>query len=104
MSKKNFTGGLSTLLGEETEKSKRPKKGRPVTQKKVVNKSSEEGTKEGEIRATFIVNTELLDKVKSIAYWERLLIKDVINKAFGEYVSKYEKSKGEIVKAPKRGE
>ena len=39
MSKKNFTGGLSSLLGDQPEK---PKKGRPVTQFKEITKSSQE--------------------------------------------------------------
>jgi len=93
MSKKNFTGGLSSLLGDQPEK---PKKGRPVTQFKEITKSSQEGTKEKEIRATFIVNEELLEKLKNIAYWERLLIKEVINSALVEAVAKYEKKNGVV--------
>ena len=76
MTKKNFKGGLGSLLGDQPTK---PKVGRPVTQTKEITKSSQEGTKENETRATFIVNEELLDKVKAIAYWDRVLIKDVIN-------------------------
>ena len=57
MSKKNFKGGLSSLLGETTTKSKvKPtanKIGRPQTQFKEITKSSQEGTKENETRATF---------------------------------------------------
>ena len=78
MSKKNFTGGLNSLLGDQPEK---PKRGRPVTQTKELNSSSQEGTKEKETRATFIINEELLDKLKAIAYWDRVLIKDVVNTA-----------------------
>ena len=85
MSKKNFTGGLNSLLGDQPEK---PKRGRPVTQTKEITKSSQEGTKENETRATFIINEELLDKLKAIAYWDRLLVKDVINTAIQEYVDK----------------
>jgi hypothetical protein len=99
MSKKNFTGGLNSLLGDQPEK---PKKGRPVTQFKEITKSSEEGTKEDETRATFIINKELLEKVKAIAYWNRLLIKDVINTALQEAVAKYEKKSGEIKPIPKK--
>ena len=95
MSKKNFTGGLNSLLGET-------KRGRPVTQTKEITKSSQEGTKEKETRATFIVNEELLDKLKAIAYWERRLIKDVINTALQEYVDKHEKKSGAIKPIPKK--
>jgi hypothetical protein len=99
MSKKNFSGGLNSLLGDQTEK---PKRGRPVTQTKEITKSSQEGTKENETRATFIVNEDLLEKVKAIAYWERLLFKEVINKALEETVAKYEKKSGAIKPIPKK--
>lgn len=99
MSKKNFKGGLSSLLGDQPEK---PKRGRPVTQTKEITKSSQEGTKENETRATFIINEELLEKLKAIAYWDRLLIKDVINLALVEAVAKYEKKNGAINPIPKK--
>jgi hypothetical protein len=99
MSKKNFTGGLNSLLGNQPEKTKR---GRPVTQTKEITKSSQEGTKENETRATFIINEELLDKLKAIAYWDRVLIKEVVNKALQEAVAKYEKVNGEIKPTPKK--
>jgi hypothetical protein len=99
MSKKNFTGGLNSLLGDQPEK---PKRGRPVTQTKEITKSSQEGTKENETRATFIINEELLDKLKAIAYWDRVLIKDVVNTALQEIVVKYEKKNGDIKPIPKK--
>ncbi len=99
MSKKNFTGGLNSLLGDQPDK---PKVGRPVTQFKEITKTSQEGTKENETRATFIVNEELLEKAKAIAYWDRLLIKDVINTALLELIAKYEKKNGEIKLIPKK--
>jgi hypothetical protein len=97
MSKKNFTGGLNSLLGDQPEK---PKRGRPVTQTKEITKSSQEGTKENETRATFIINEELLEKLKAIAYWDRILIKEVVNTALQEAVTKYEKNNGEIKTIP----
>lgn len=99
MSKKNFTGGLNSLLGDQPEK---PKRGRPKTSTRVVTKSSQEGTKDKETRATFIVNEELLDKLKAIAYWDRVLIKDVVNTALQETVAKYEKKNGDIKPIPKK--
>lgn len=99
MSKKNFTGGLNSLLGDQPEK---PKRGRPVTQTKEITKSSQEGTKEKETRATFIVNEELLDKLKAIAYWDRVLIKEVVDTALQETVAKYEKKNGAIKPIPKK--
>lgn len=99
MSKKNFSGGLNSLLGDQPEK---PKRGRPVTQTKEITKSSQEGTKENETRATFIINEDLLEKLKAIAYWDRVLIKDVINSALQDIVSKYEKKSGVIKPIPKK--
>ena len=100
MSKKNFTGGLNSLLGDQPDK---PKRGRPVTQTKEITKSSQEGTKENETRATFIINEELLEKLKAIAYWDRLLIKEVINEALSNYIEKYEKNnKTTITLIPKK--
>jgi ACT domain-containing protein len=99
MTKKNFTGGLNSLLGDQP---KKPKRGRPVTQTKEITKSSQEGTKVNETRATFIINEELLDKLKAIAYWDRVLIKDVVNTALQETVAKYEKKSGEIKPIPKK--
>ena len=99
MSKKNFTGGLNSLLGDQPEK---PKRGRPVTQTKEITKSSQEGTKENETRATFIVNEDLLEKLKAIAYWDRVLIKDVVNTALQETIAKYEKKNGDIKPIPKK--
>jgi hypothetical protein len=99
MSKKDFTGGLNSLLGEQPDS---PKRGRPVTQTKEITKSSQEGTKDNETRATFIVNEDLLDKLKAIAYWDRVLIKDVVNTALQEIVVKYEKKNGDIKPIPKK--
>lgn len=99
MSKKNFTGGFNSLLGDQPDK---PKRGRPVTQTKEITKSSQEGTKEKETRATFIVNEELLEKLKAIAYWDRKLIKEVVDTALQEAVAKYEKKNGDIKPIPKK--
>jgi len=99
MSKKDFTGGLSSLLGDQPEK---PKKGRPVTQTKEITKSSQEGTKEGETRATFIVKEELLEKLKAVAYWDRRMIKEVIASALEDAIARYEKKNGDIKPIPNK--
>ena len=99
MSKKSFTGGLNSLLGDQTDK---PKRGRPKTSTREITKSSQEGTKEKETRATFIVNEDLLDKLKAIAYWDRKLIKEVVDTALQDAVDKYEKKNGDIKPIPKK--
>lgn len=95
--KKDFKGGLQSLLGEVEPA---PKKGRPRTQTKTIERSSQEGTKPNETRATFIVNEETLDKLKGIAYWDRLLIKEVVNQALDRAVKDYEKKNGTVKPIP----
>lgn len=94
MSKKSFSSGLDSLLGDNI-KEKEQKK--PV---KEVFKTSQIGTLETETRATFIVNEELLEKIKAIAYWDRLLIKEIINKSFSDTIEIYEKNNGKIKPIP----
>jgi hypothetical protein len=49
---------------------------------------SQVGLQDGETRATFIIDEEQLEKVKAIAYWDRDLIKNVLNKALNDYFDK----------------
>lgn len=93
MNKKDFTKELNSILGDQPEK---PKRGRPKSNLKEITKSSQEGTKIDETRATFIVNKELPEKLKAIAYWDRVLIKDIVNTALQEAIAKYEKKNGGI--------
>ena len=78
------------------EKNKGVKRGRPTVNAREITKSSQEGTKLNETRATFIVNEVILEKLKDMAYWERLKIKEVIAAALEDAVSKYETEKGAI--------
>lgn len=89
MSKKNFSGGINSLLGDNKK-----------TSTKKNSKSSKEGTKDNETRATFIVKEDSLEKLKALAYWERKLIKDVVDEALRDYLDKYEKKNGEIKPIP----
>lgn len=84
MSGKNLSGGINSLF--ETEK-KIKKVGRPKSNKEI-NISSQTGTLPGETRATFILNELTLDKIKAVAYWDRELVKETINKALLEYLNK----------------
>ena len=100
---KSFKGGLDTLLGEQPQKQPgRKKAGRPKTSTRAIEKSSQEGIKEGYTRATFIVKEELLEKFKAVAYWQRTLIKDMINVALEDFLTKHEKAHGTIKPIPKR--
>ena len=62
--------------------------------------SVKRGLKGSETRATFIVDENLLEKLKAVAYWERLNIKDVINDTFINYLEAYERQNGEIKAIP----
>jgi hypothetical protein len=48
-------------------------------------KSSFEGLKEGWTRATFILREDYLEKIKSLAYWRRKNIKEVMDEVLEEY-------------------
>ena len=95
MAKKNFSGGLNSLLGETqepktiTEVAKEIEETAPIKEKN----STKALLNEDETRATFIVNVELLEKVKALAYWERVLIKDVIHAALVNHIAEAEKTK-----------
>ena len=92
MAKKDFKTGLDALIGggEDKKQPTAPRKEREAS------KPSHEENKENDTRATFIMDKELLEKVKDIAYWERALIKEVVEEAFREYAEKYEKKNGSI--------
>ena len=49
-----------------------------------------------ERRATFIVKTSHIDKLKAISYWERKMIKNIIDEALKNYIDSYEQNKGPI--------
>ncbi|MEO5888934.1 MAG: hypothetical protein ABIQ31_01715 [Ferruginibacter sp.] len=80
----------------------KPKRGRPITQFKEITKTSQEGTKEGETRATFIVKESVLVKIKGIAHWGGYEIKEVVNNALKDAIRKYEKANGTIQPPPTR--
>ncbi len=82
MSKKDFKGGIDSLLGDKPLR----KRGRPRTQFKEITKTTQIGTKEGEIRATFLINEAQLEIVKAIAWYERRKIKDVLGEALKKYI------------------
>ncbi len=51
-----------------------------------LNQTSQKGLKNGWIRATFILRKDYLEKLKSLSYWERKRIKEVIDEALGSYL------------------
>lgn len=98
MAKKDFTqvlkesekqaGGLRSLLGEP------PAQHEPAHEEKPSPAPAPLPTAEPEetiVRATFIVEKELLKKIKDIAYWERLTQKDLMREAMEDLIEKYNK-------------
>ena len=63
--------------------------------------TAKSGKKPHEIRATFIVYPDLLQKVKYISLVEGALLKDVISEALNNYVDKWETDNRKI-RLPKR--
>jgi CheY-like chemotaxis protein len=51
-----------------------------------VYNTSQAGLREGWTRATFILKTELLEQIKSLAYWDRKSIKTIVNEALVAYL------------------
>jgi len=51
-----------------------------------LNKTSQEGLKDGWIRATFILRKNYLEKLNALVYWERKRIKEVIDDALRLYL------------------
>ena len=97
--KKSFAGGLSSILGDQPQQ---PRRGRPRTNFREITKSSQEGVRLNETRATFIIREDLLDKIKAIAYWDRLTIKQFMDSALSGAIESWEDADGSIKPIPKR--
>jgi hypothetical protein len=69
---------------------KRP--GRPRTNFKDYESTTEQGTKEGEIRATYIVKIHIKEALKIIAQKRGVLIKELVNDLFTEFIEKEKRS------------
>jgi len=93
--------GVGSKLDRTSKPEEKNKGGRPKTNFKTVENASEKGTKEGETRATIIINKEILRDIKALAYWERLPIKDIIGRALEIEVARCKEELGEIKPIPK---
>lgn len=81
----------SKLEAKRRENVGRPKKG----------ETAKSAKKPQEIRATFIVDPDLVRKVKYISLVEGILLKDVISEALNNYVDDWEE-KNKKIRLPKR--
>lgn len=57
-----------------------------ASQEETETKSTQIGLPVGWTRATFIVDQRLHEKIKALAYWDRLTVKEVINEALAKYL------------------
>jgi len=123
MAKKTFTKGLDLLLGgapEYTEPA--PQSTAKPQPSQDDNTPLEELVKEhqvrketrgrkrkhpegqdlnvGEVRKTFIMSEDLVNKLGWLSYWERKKMKAIANEMAQEYIARYEAEHGPIQPAP----
>jgi hypothetical protein len=112
MVKKSFRGGLDSLLGTDEEEEVQPSPQQPTATKSAPSARAASNAasmsakaideKEEESRTTLVLPVSLMDKVKAVAYWERLTLKDVVLSALEDYLKAYEKKQGAIPPMPQR--
>ncbi|MBI9063345.1 MAG: hypothetical protein JEZ14_15290 [Marinilabiliaceae bacterium] len=78
MAKKNFTGGMDLLL--------QGSKNNIENNKKADKEKSQSKT----TKATYYFDTDTLQKIKAIAYYERNTIGEILNAALKDYIRSYE--------------
>lgn len=91
MSKKTFTGGINTLLEGSVSKEKPAQaQERPVKPPEVKQEPKTAQDKKPKYyrqpRATFLIDTDRVETLKAIAYWERKKIKDLIDEALKTFI------------------
>lgn len=86
-SKQKFNVENSGLFGS-METPEKPKIGRPRNERIVRDNPTQEGLTPEFTRSTFIVEVELLEKLKDLAYTDRVSLKDLVNKILREYLEK----------------
>ena len=88
--KKSGLGSIPKSLSwiDEVEPVEQPKQTKKelTPQANVEPKSTEKGLSNGWTRATFIVERDLTEKIKALAYWDRLTVKEVVHEAFTQYL------------------
>lgn len=82
--------GITPEMEEQLNAVRRAKVGRPKGRPRKEDKSKYEG------RATFVVDTRLIRKVKYISLMDSKLLKDVISEALSAYIRKWENANGYI--------
>ena len=62
------------------------KRGRPKNEELIRDNPAQEGLTADWTRATFIVRTELLEKLKDYAYTERIKLKEAVDQALTDFL------------------
>ena len=107
MAKKSFSKEIGvllqqsiapTILGLESARQapETPQDKRPVGRPRRKNSTSQNGLPLGETRMTFLISEDQQDKLKYIAYRERLSLKQIMGDAIQNYLNRYEEMYGEI--------
>ena len=112
MAKKDLSRGIKSTIGsiyenankfaEEELKSNKEAKERELWLTTDRTSSNKKGLKSDEIRVTTTVNEIFFNKIKAIAYWDRLQTKDIINQVLGDFLKKYESENPTLKPIPKK--
>ena len=111
MAKKNLSSLMSGLMGQPTPQEEtdniqaytfNPADKEPSQQTVGKRKPGRPRNTSQELRATFIVNPELIRKVKYITLVEGNLQKDIIDAALRQYIRRWESANGQINLPDKR--
>ena len=101
MAKKNFSSGFDKLLGstpsDATKGDEQKKK-----EKEVETVEEQKEAVDPEVRATYILKQSTVNRLKDIAYWERAMLKEIIQDALEGYVENWEKENKELLAKSKR--
>lgn len=79
MARKGFQGGIDSILGEMTS-----------------NPAKELQKSETLIKTTVMIKMQQFKNLKSIAYWERKTLKEILDESISMYTEQYTKNNGEI--------
>jgi hypothetical protein len=97
MAKKNFNQGINSLLGSSREINENQEQENSFTAfQKEIKGSVKAGLKEGETRATLILNEDIITKFKAVSYWDRVPLKVIMNNALNAFIISYEEQNGKI--------
>lgn len=108
MAKKNLTSLISGIMGENTESTQLDTHAPEITSEMQENLEAKRRQNVGrpkkaapakptnETRATFIVDADIVRKLKYISLAEGQLLKEVVNTALTSYIDQWESENGQI--------